>query len=88
MATVTVELPDRLAEFVREQVARGDYGDDSAVVSDAIRQLRERKAEYDRRMELLRQEVDKGIADMEAGRFSTRTIEEICDDVLRRKQDM
>ncbi|EKV30042.1 hypothetical protein C882_0123 [Caenispirillum salinarum AK4] len=83
MATVTVELPDRLAEFVREQVARGDYGDDSAVVSDAIRQLRERKAEYDRRMEILRQEVEKGLADVRAGRFSTKSVEEIFDDVMR-----
>ena len=39
---MSITLPNEMAEFVRERVARGDYASDSEVLRDAIRALRER----------------------------------------------
>ncbi|WP_430231574.1 type II toxin-antitoxin system ParD family antitoxin [Paraburkholderia tropica] len=51
---MSITLPNEMAEFVREKVARGDYASDSEVLRDALRALRER----DRAMEAwLRNEV-------------------------------
>jgi putative addiction module CopG family antidote len=39
---MSITLPNEMAEFVRERVARGDYASDSEVLRDALRVLRER----------------------------------------------
>ncbi|SAL84906.1 CopG/Arc/MetJ family transcriptional regulator [Caballeronia terrestris] len=39
---MSITLPNGMAEFVREKVARGDYASDSEVLRDALRVLRER----------------------------------------------
>lgn len=39
---MSITLPNEMAEFVREKVARGDYASDSEVLRDALRLLRER----------------------------------------------
>ncbi|MDR5785332.1 type II toxin-antitoxin system ParD family antitoxin [Caballeronia sp. LP003] len=39
---MTIILPNELAKFVGEKVARGDYACDSEVLRDALRALRER----------------------------------------------
>lgn len=38
---MSITLPNEMAEFVREKVARGDYASDSEVLRDALRVLRE-----------------------------------------------
>ena len=37
MATLTISLPDDLAETLRARVAAGDYPDESAVIADLLR---------------------------------------------------
>lgn len=39
---MSITLPNAMAEFVRDEVARGDYASDSEVLRDALRVLRER----------------------------------------------
>jgi putative addiction module CopG family antidote len=39
---MSIALPNEMAEFVRDKVARGDYASDSEVLRDALRVLRER----------------------------------------------
>ncbi|GJH12726.1 type II toxin-antitoxin system ParD family antitoxin [Caballeronia novacaledonica] len=39
---MSITLPNEMADFVREKVARGDYASDSEVLRDALRALRER----------------------------------------------
>lgn len=39
---MSITLPNKMAEFVRDKVARGDYASDSEVLRDALRVLRER----------------------------------------------
>jgi antitoxin ParD1/3/4 len=77
-------LPPDLAQFVANQLALGKYGSASDVVCDAVRLMREREE----RLEALRTEVDRGIAQLESGDFVELDGEEDIDaffnDVLAR----
>ena len=44
---MSITLPNEMAEFVRDKVARGDYASDSEVLRDALRVLRERDRAID-----------------------------------------
>ncbi|RXF74383.1 type II toxin-antitoxin system ParD family antitoxin [Hansschlegelia zhihuaiae] len=81
MAALTVSLTGTLAEFIERRVESGEYGSASDVVTDAVRLMRD---DYDRKFEALKAAIDVGIADIEAGRFSTRSIQDIADEVLGR----
>ena len=81
MPTMNVSLTQALAEFVEKEVASGNYATASEVVRDGLRVLREERAVYEEKLAILRREIQKGIDDVEAGRFSDRSIEEILAEV-------
>ena len=81
MPTMNVSLTQALAEFVEKEVASGNYSTASEVVRDGLRMLREERAVYEEKLIILRREIQKGIDDVEAGRFSDRSIEEILAEV-------
>jgi antitoxin ParD1/3/4 len=78
---MNVSLPQALPEFVEKEVASGNYATASEVVRDGLRMLREERAVYEEKLTILRREIQKGIDDVEAGRFSDRSIEEILAEV-------
>lgn len=84
MPTMNVSLPRELAAFVEDEVASGDYSTASEVVRDALRLLRREREQYEQKMAILRRELQAGMDDIEAGRISTRTVEDIARDVLAR----
>ena len=55
----------------------------SEVVRDALRVLRHERELREEELRMLREEVQKGIDDMEAGRFSDRTLEDIFEEARR-----
>ncbi len=69
MGTMNVSLPDDLIEFVREETMGGGYGNNSDVVRDGLRLLRERKQKRKLLLELL----DEGHDDAVAGRTTPMT---------------
>jgi antitoxin ParD1/3/4 len=71
MATMTVNLPDDLADFVEGQVEDGDYADLSAYLTDLVRRDRENSDEESRITELRRI-----VEEAEASGVSTRTVHE------------
>lgn len=77
-------LPPDLATFVADQLAQGKYDSAADVVCDAVRLLRERE----QRLVALRDELDKGIAQLESGEFveleSDADIDDFFDGVLSR----
>ena len=81
MPTMNVSLTQALAEFVEKEVASGNYATATEVVRDGLRVLREERAVYEEKLAILRREIQKGIDDVEAGRFSDRSIEEILAEV-------
>jgi antitoxin ParD1/3/4 len=84
MPTMNVSLPAGLARFVEEAVGSGEYGTASEVVCDGLRLLQQRREAHAARLAALKREIDAGIADAEAGRFSEETAEEIAARVLER----
>ncbi|MBX3579109.1 MAG: type II toxin-antitoxin system ParD family antitoxin [Rhizobiaceae bacterium] len=83
MPTMNVSLTKEMVEFVEDEISRGDYVSASEVVRDALRVLRQDRDAREAALQLLRAEVQKGIEDEEAGRFSDRSVNEIFDVVMR-----
>jgi antitoxin ParD1/3/4 len=81
MATMNVSLSEEFAEFVETQVASGAYASASEVVRDGLRLLRREQAAHDEKIEILRREIGIGIEQARQGRFSKRSIAEICDQI-------
>jgi antitoxin ParD1/3/4 len=81
MPTMNVSLPKALAEFVEEAVASGQYGTASEVVRDGLRMLREERAGYEEKLAILRREIQVGVDEVRAGKFSDRTVMEILAEV-------
>lgn len=86
MPTMNVSLPANLAAFVEHEVSEGGYSSQSEVVRDALRLLHREKAVAQEKLEMLRRAVAVGIEDVRQGRFATRTVDEISDDLDREDQ--
>ncbi len=84
MPTMNVSLPAGLARFVEEAVGSGEYGTASEVVREGLRLLQARREAHAAKLAALKREIDVGIADADAGRFSEETAEEIAARVLER----
>jgi antitoxin ParD1/3/4 len=80
----TTPLPPDLEQFVFDQLAKGKYQSATDVVCDAVRLLRDR----DERLEALRVEIDRGIAQLDAGEFieldSDAALQAFFDDIEAR----
>ena len=83
MATMNISLPTDMVAFIEGEVAEGDYASSSEVVRDAIRLLRHDKALESEKLAILRREVDLGLADAAACRFSVKTVRDIAEEVRR-----
>ena len=86
MPTMNVSLTSEMVKFVEDEVASGDYVSASEVVRDALRALRHDRDVEDVKLQLLREAVDIGLQEADAGKFSDRSIEEIAQDVLREER--
>jgi antitoxin ParD1/3/4 len=78
---MNVSLPAALAEFVEKEVASGNYSTASEVVRDGLRMLREERAVYEEKLAILKREIQVGIDDVAAGRFSDRSVLDILSDI-------
>lgn len=76
MATMNVSLPDKMKQWVEDQVATGRYGNASDYVRDLVRRDQERA---DAR-EKLQQMVDEALA----SGVNQRTAEELLEQVMSR----
>lgn len=83
MATMNVSLPADMVEFVEGEVAEGGYASSSEVVRDALRLLQHDKALEQEKLAILRREINLGLEDAAAGRFSSKTVRDIADEVRR-----
>jgi len=71
MATMNVSLPDDLVDFVKDETVQGGYGNQSDVVREGLRLLRERS----QKRAVLRRLLAEGLADVAAGRTQPMTDE-------------
>ena len=82
MPTMNASLPNELAAFVEGEVASGDYSTASEVVREALRLLRREREQYEQKMAILRRELQIGMDDIEAGRISSDTVEDVARETL------
>lgn len=72
MATMTVSLPDPIAEWIEAQVETGAFATSSDYLADLIRRDRERRG-----VTLTMDELRQRIADSKASGISSRDVEAI-----------
>jgi antitoxin ParD1/3/4 len=81
MATMNVSLSKEFADFVEAQVSSGGYASASEVVRDGLRLLRREQAVQDEKIEILRREIGIGVEEARQGRFSKRSVADICAEI-------
>jgi antitoxin ParD1/3/4 len=65
---LTITLPTDMAVVVRNAVAGGDYASTSEVVREALRDWKMKRALQLQELAALKGDIDKGLADVAAGR--------------------
>ena len=76
---MTITMPADMAAVVKAAVEAGDYASTSEVVRDALREWKMRRAIQLQEIAALKVDIDKGLADVAAGRvkdFDTKKIVE------------
>ena len=66
MATMNVSLPDKMKQWVEEQVQTGRYGNSSDYVRDLVRRDQERAEARDEFERLIEEGFASGVTDMTA----------------------
>ena len=93
MPTRNVVLTDHQAELVERLVSSGRYQNASEVLREGLRLIEDRDTEEKVRLKALREAIQVGIADIEAGRFVSfdgpaplrRHLRTLADEVIARK---
>jgi antitoxin ParD1/3/4 len=65
---LTITMPPELAAVVKQAVATGDYASTSEVVRAALRDWKLKRALQIEELAALKTDIDKGLADVAAGR--------------------
>ena len=65
---MTITMPADMAALVKAAVEAGDYASTSEVIRDALRQWKMRRAIQIQEIAALKSDIDKGLADVAAGR--------------------
>lgn len=71
MPTRNVVLSDHLADLVTKLVESGRYQNASEVIREGLRLVESKAAEDELRLKAIREAVNAGVADIEAGRYRT-----------------
>jgi putative addiction module CopG family antidote len=75
-------IPEEVEKQIADRVANGSYRSPAEVMTAAIAALGQ-KEEYDRQLAALRREIDKGLADADAGRVKPMSRQALLDLVNR-----
>ena len=65
---ITITLTADMAEAVRGAVSAGEYASSSEIIREALRDWRRKRTLQQQELAALRADVQKGVADVEAGR--------------------
>ena len=65
---MTITMPSDMAAVVKDAVKGGDYASTSEVIREALRDWKGKRALRLHELEALKAEIDKGLADVAAGR--------------------
>ncbi len=65
---MTITMPAEMAAVVKRAVEGGDYASTSEVIREALRDWKSKRAVQLHELEALKADIDKGLADVAAGR--------------------
>ena len=66
---MTITMPCEMASVVKAAVDAGDYASTSEVIREAVRDWRAKRATQQRELQALKDDIQKGLADLSAGRL-------------------
>lgn len=87
---MNINLNDHFENFIEERIKSGQYNSASEVVRDALRLLEEQEQIRAMKMQALKAEIQKGLDDLQQGRYSTysdETLGEFFEDVKKRGRE-
>jgi antitoxin ParD1/3/4 len=76
---LTVTLPTDMAALVRGAVDEGDYASSSEVIREALREWKMKRELQLRKVAALKADIDRGLADVAAGRIVEFNAERIIE---------
>ena len=76
---LTVTMPAELAALVKAAVKDGDYASTSEVIREALRDWKVKRSLKIGELEALRADIDKGMADLSAGRVADFDMDKIIE---------
>lgn len=79
---MSVTLTPEVKQFVEKQVASGAFRDESEVLTEAVRLLRDQQERVEKRLALLA-DLEQGLVSLDAGRGITTTATEILANMNR-----
>jgi antitoxin ParD1/3/4 len=85
---LTITLPAEMAAVIRNAVDDGDYASSSEVIREAIRDWKMKRALRLQELAALKSDIDKGLADLAAGRTQAFDVDRIIErgkDLLARR---
>ena len=76
---MTITMPADMAAIVKAAVDDGDYASTSEVVRDALREWKTKRAIQIQEIAALKADIDKGLADVAAGRLTDFNADKIIE---------
>lgn len=77
MERMTITMPSEMASIVQAVVESGDYATVSEVIREAVRDWRAKRVTQQQELQALRSDIQKGLADLEAGRLQAFDVDRI-----------
>jgi putative addiction module CopG family antidote len=85
---MTIQLPQEAQQFIKQQMATGHFATEGEVVTHALHLWQK----YQKQMAAIRASVQRGIDDIEAGRYTKITNAEeanaLAEDIKRRGREL
>jgi antitoxin ParD1/3/4 len=76
---MTITMPAEMAALVKGAVTSGDYASTSEVIREALYDWKEKRAVRLHELEVLKADIDNGLADVAAGLFRDFDVERIIE---------
>ncbi len=76
---MTITMPADMAAIIKAAVDDGDYASTSEVVRDALREWKTKRAIQIQEIAALKADIDKGLADVAAGRLTDFNADKIIE---------
>ncbi|HTE35430.1 MAG TPA: type II toxin-antitoxin system ParD family antitoxin [Reyranella sp.] len=78
MERITITMPSEMASIVQAAVDSGDYATVSEVVREAVRDWRAKRVSQQQELRALKNDIQKGLADLEAGRLKDFDVDRVA----------